>query len=100
MGKETTAPTMMHDKEPVGKLTFADGSVLKYLDADKFVQAVKEELPYFNTTGLKIEVLTDDPKTRKAVDDEIYNLYGERNPRSIEEYTIPGRNSITPTMTM
>lgn len=89
---------MMQGQKPVGMLTFADGSVLKYMDTEKFVQAVKEELPYHATTGLKIEVLTDDPQTRKAVDDQLYDLYGEENPRPIEDYAIPDRD--IPEMTM
>ena len=43
-------------------------------------------MPYRPTTGLRYEVLTDDPAVRKAVDDIVFDLYGEENPRQLEEY--------------
>lgn len=32
------------------------------------------------------ETLTDDPAIRKQVDDILYDLYGEENPRPLEDY--------------
>lgn len=89
---------LMQDKTLIGKLTFADGSILKYHDSGEFLQALKEELPYIATTGLRFTVLTDDPQVRKAVDDQLYDLFGEENPRPIEDYAISDRD--TPEMTM
>ncbi len=31
-------------------------------------------------------MLSDDPALRKAADDEVYNLFGEENPRPLEDY--------------
>ena len=52
----------------------------------KHFSSVREELPYRLTTGLRYEVVTDDPTVRKAVDDIVFDLYGEENPRQLEEY--------------
>ena len=35
---------------------------------------------------LRYETLTDDPAIRKQVDDILYDLYGEENPRPLEDY--------------
>ena len=37
-------------------------------------------------TGFRCETLTDDPEVRKAVDDMLCDLYGEENPRTLEDY--------------
>ena len=47
---------------------------------------MREELPYRPTTGFRYEVLTDDPTVRKAVDDVVFDLYGEESPRQQEDY--------------
>ncbi len=47
---------------------------------------MREELPYRPTTGFRYEVLTDDPTVRKAVDDIVFDFYGEENPRRLEKY--------------
>ena len=49
-------------------------------------KCVREELPYRPTTGFRYEVLTDDSAVRKAVDDIVFDLYGEENPRQQEDY--------------
>ena len=49
-------------------------------------QVCREELPYRPTTGFRYEVLTDDSAVRKAVDDIVFDFYGEENPRQLEEY--------------
>ena len=41
---------------------------------------------YHATSGFHYETLTDDPQMRKAVDDILYDLYGEENPRPLEDY--------------
>lgn len=54
---------------------------------------MQEELPYRPTTGFRYEVLTDDPTVRTAVDDIVFDLYGEENPRQQEDYELqPGPN--------
>jgi len=41
---------------------------------------------YHPATGFRYETLTDDPVVRKQVDDILYDLYGEENPRPLEDY--------------
>ena len=54
------------------------------------LQAVREELPFQATTGFRCETLTDDPVVRKTVDDMLYDLCGEENPRTLEDYGATG----------
>lgn len=70
----------------VGRVRFIDGSQIEYTDAEEYIKAVKEELPDRPTTGFEFQTLTKDPAVRKAVDDEICNLYGEKNLRRLEDY--------------
>lgn len=65
----------------VGRITFASGEELEYRDKDEFVACIREELPSRPTTGFRWEVLTDDLEVDKQIDDLLYNLYGEDNPR-------------------
>ena len=77
---------MARDKPLVGRVTYANGDTQEFTDAEAFLKCVREELPYRPTTGLHYEVLTDDPNLRKAVDDIVFDLYGEENPRQQEDY--------------
>ena len=77
---------MTQDKPLVGRVTYANGDTQEFADAEAFLECVREELPYRPTTGFRYEVLTDDPTVRKAVDDIVFDLYGEENPRQLEEY--------------
>ena len=88
--------------EVVGTVSFANGDTMSYTDAADFVDAIKEELPYKPTTGFQYKVLTDDPAVRKAVDDVLFDMFGERNPRTLEEYDLPehGTEPHESTMTM
>ena len=52
-----------------GKVTFVGDNDIFYDDADNFLDCIREELPYRDTTGFRYEVLTDDPAIRKAADD-------------------------------
>lgn len=71
----------------VGKATFANGEIIPYYDANAFLDCIREELPYRNTTGFRYEVLTDDPAVRKAADDILFDFLGEENPCELEDYT-------------
>ena len=84
------------EKPLVGRVTYANGGTQEFTDVDEFLRCVQEELPYRPTTGFRYEVLTDDPAVRKAVDDMAYDLYGEENPRLLEDY----QNSPKPGMTL
>ena len=70
----------------VGRITFVGGETWEYVDTQKYLEAIQAELPYYATTGFRCETLTDDPKVRKAADDMLYNLYGEKNPKSLADY--------------
>ncbi len=70
----------------VGRVSFVNGETFSYTDGDEYVAAVREELPYRATTGSRFETITDNPEVRKAVDDVVYDLYGEENPRPLEDY--------------
>lgn len=79
----------------VGRLTFANGDVLEFTDPAEYVEKLREEIDFISTTGMRYETLTDDPQTRKAVDDIVCGLFGEDNPRPLEDY-----KESTPTMEM
>ena len=70
----------------VGRVTYDNGDAQEFTDAEAFLKCVREELPYRPTTGFRYEVLTDDSAVRKAVDDIVFDFYGEENPRQLEEY--------------
>jgi len=65
----------------IGRVTFASGEQQEYTDAETFLQCIRDELPNHPVTGFRYETLTDDPAIRKQVDDILYDLYGEENPR-------------------
>lgn len=72
---------MSDEKEPiVGIVSFANGEEFSYTDPEEYLRVIKEELPYHPTTGFRYKTLTDDPDIRNAVDDLLYDLYGEENP--------------------
>ena len=70
----------------VGRATFANGDVIPYYDADSFLDCIREELPYRDSTGFRYEVLTDDPTVRKAADDILFDFVGEENPHELADY--------------
>ena len=86
---------MARDKPLVGRVTYANGDAQEFTDAEAFLKCVQEELPYCPTTGLRYEVLTDDPAVRKAVDDIAFDLYGEENPCQLEEYQKTPKQDMT-----
>ena len=71
---------MARNKPLAGRATYANGDTQEFTDAEAFLECVREELPYRPTTGFRYEVLTDDPAVRKAVDDIIFDFYGEEAP--------------------
>lgn len=83
------------EKPLVGRVSFANGERLEYTDADEYLRCVREELPYRHTSGFRYETLTDDPAVRKAVDDILYDLYGDENPRPLENYENTPRDGMT-----
>ena len=79
-------PYPAEDERLVGRVTFVGDDVQEFTDAEAFLKCIREELPYFPTTGFRCEVLTDDPAVRKQVDDIFYDFFGEENPHQIEDY--------------
>lgn len=74
-------------KPLVGRVSFASGERIGYTDPEEYIKAVREELPCHAASGFRYETLTDDPEVRKAVDDILYDLFGEENPRPLEDYS-------------
>ena len=77
------------EQKHVGRLTFANSDVLEFTDPAEYVEKLREEIDFISTTGMRYETLTDDPQTRKAVDDIVCGLFGEDNPRPLEDYQAP-----------
>ena len=75
-------------KQIIGRISFANGEQEDFTDPQKYLQTVQEELPYQAATGFRCETLTDDPAVRKAVDDMLCDLYGEENPKQLEDYNM------------
>lgn len=71
----------------VGKVTFVGDNDILYDDADAFLDCIREELPYRDTTGFRYEVLTDDPAVGKAVNDIVFDFFGVEEPCEEEDYT-------------
>ena len=71
----------------VGKVTFVGDDDILYDNADAFLNCIREELPYRDTTGFRYEVLTDDPAVRKAVNDIVFDFFGVEEPCEEEDYT-------------
>lgn len=71
----------------VGKVTFVGDDDILYDDADAFLDCIREELPYRDTTGFHYEVLTDDPAVRKAVKDILFDFFDVEEPCEGEDYT-------------
>ncbi len=82
----------------IGRVTFANGETFEYTDPREYLKVIREELPYHSTSGFRYKVLTNDPQIRKAADDILYDLHGEENPRTLEDYQKPPAVSISMTM--
>ena len=73
--------------EPIGIATFVGDDDILYYDAESFLDCIREELPYRDTTGFRYEVLIDDPAIRKATDDILLDFFSEDDPYTLSEYT-------------
>lgn len=72
-------------KQIVGRISFANGEQFDYTDPQEYIAAIREELPYHPTTGFRYETLTTDPEVRRAVDAELYDLYGMDPPEAVDK---------------
>ncbi|WP_298034106.1 hypothetical protein [uncultured Dysosmobacter sp.] len=86
---------VQEQKPLVGRASFASGEHLEFTDAEAYLQCIREELPYRQTTGFRYETLTDDPVVRKEADDILYDLYGEENPRPLKDYDNTPQQGLT-----
>lgn len=74
------------EKEVVGKLTFLDsGEVMNYKSSESYLNALKSEFDS-NMGGFTYETVIKTPELLKNVDDLLYNVYGEINPKSLSSY--------------
>ena len=71
---------------PVGQVTYASGEQQTFTVVQHYLQTIREELPYRDTTGFRFETLTDEPKVKTAVDDILLDFAGEENPRRACNY--------------
>ena len=69
----------------VGRISFANGEQFDYTDPQEYIAAIREELPYHPTTDFRYETLTSDPEVRRAVDAELYDLYGMEPPEAADK---------------
>lgn len=77
---------MAQQNRLVGRATYANGEQQEFTDPKAFLQSIREELPYRDTTGFRCETLTDDPELKKSVDDILLDFAGEENPRRACNY--------------
>ena len=87
---------MARDKPLVGRVSYANGDAQEFTDAEAFLKCVTGGTsvpPHHRSAAMR--VLTDDPAVRKAVDDIVFDLYGEENPRQLEEYQKTPKQGMT-----
>ena len=76
------------DELIVGSVSFLSGETQQFTDANAYLGCIREELPYRATSGFSFHTVTQDPAIRKAVDDIVFDLYGEENPCRGEDYNL------------
>ena len=76
------------DKQLIGSVSFLSGETQQFTDAKAYLDCIREELPYRATSGFSFRTVTQDPAIRKAVDDIVFDLYGEENLCSEEDYNL------------
>ena len=78
-----------HAYQPlVGRVHFINGDTQQFTDVKAYLDCIREELPHEATTGFRFRTITQDPAIRKAVDDIVFDLYGEENLCSEEDYNL------------
>ena len=65
------------DAQIVGSVSFINGDAQQFTDAKEYLDCIREELPYRATSGFSFRTVTQDTAIRKAVDDIVFDLYGE-----------------------
>ena len=81
-------PMTSTDKQLIGSVSFLSGETQQFTDATAYLDCIREELPHEATTGFRFRTIMQDPAIRKAVDDIVFDLYGEENPCNEEDYNL------------
>ena len=76
------------DKQLIGSVSFLSGETQQFTDARAYLDCIREELPHEATTGFRFRTITQEPAIRKAVDDIVFDFYGEENPCCEEDYNL------------
>ena len=76
------------EKPIIGRVSFISGETQEFTDANEYLDCIREELPHEATTGFRFRTITQDPAIRKAVDDIVYDFYGEENTHTEEDYKL------------
>ena len=76
------------DAQIVGSVSFINGDARQFTDAKAYLDCICEELPHEATTGVRFRTITQEPAIRKAVDDIVFDFYGEENPCREEDYNL------------
>ena len=77
------------DAQIVGSVSFINGDAQQFTDAKAYLDCIREELPHRgNKQAFRFRTITQDPAIRKAVDDIVFDLYGEENPCNEEDYNL------------
>ena len=76
------------NEQVVGSVRFLNGETLQFTNATEYLDCIRKELPHEATTGFRFRTITQNPAVRKAVDDIVFDLYGEENPCRDEEYDL------------
>lgn len=76
------------DAQIVGSVSFINGDAQQFTDAKEYLDCIREELPYRATSGFSFRTVTQDTAIRKAVDDIVFDLYGEENSCNEEDYNL------------
>ena len=76
------------DAQIVGSVSFINDDAQQFTDAKAYLYCIREELPHEATTGFRFRTITQEPAIRKAVDDIVFDLYGEENPCNEEDYNL------------
>ena len=76
------------DAQIVGSVSFINGDARQFTDSKEYLDCIREELPHDATTVFRFRTITQAPAVRKAVDDIVFDLYGEENPYREEDYNL------------
>ena len=76
------------DKQLIGSVSFLSGETQQFTDATAYLDCIREELPHEATTGFRFRTITQEPAIRKAVDDIVFDFYGEENTHTEEDYKL------------